>query len=836
MKKAILKTSGMLLVVGLALTAMLFGCRQPTQPEDTTPPAEVTELKAVAGVGKVSLSWTNPNDEDLYQVKITAASEEGAIPSPIYKAVSSGQADTATISELSAGKEYTFTVKTLDKKGNESAGTKTEGITPLVTMSITLSQTPAAETWTKDSVTVTVASNTLINQAKWKKGKANTSDVLESGTAITGNSFTVNENGIYSVAVQDNDGRCEVEIIEIKNIDKTAPPVPTNLTAEYRFGEKKIILKWSDPIDTASGLKELKLSYTVNGANEKTETIAKGVQSLEIENVEPQSSPVPYAFSLKAVDNAGNEGAVATVSVTPSEQAEITGISLNRTHLDTLMSNRGIEVTITGSNFSKLTGLLVQVTDGSTNYPAVTATIDAPNNKATATVQAPKPTSPTDKGTTYTVKAIVNSATPAKVTASFIVSAPAKVSNIALTPDKLKLGSATKVSVAVTGTNFDIRGETKIKLMDSKGAEVSGSTVTVPAGVGTATGFTAELSLPSESGIYATAVYFDEVKESKTSTLQLYGAPEITSVSIPKAGTSYAGNKLPVTIKGKYFTAPGISAASFSGTPALSDIKIVSDTIVTATVDCPYTAGEHTVTVMCGTESNTGTISVKDYTAYAVGKIVLKDKTLVDKDSYTEIDSNNPPVAIICGTNGYRVATGIALRSTHRSWAKNGSTGHKTKFEGIICTPSQTGDGAAQTATFTGDTDGSDNWAYICSIDPDGTANAVVNYPAFHWVNTYNETYKTQLGEKRFDWYMPSLAELCEVYKNKEAINASLATIYGLANGTSYADRCLITSYYFSSSSGSDFAFCVWRVDLSDGDVPSNSWSSAAFVCCIAVF
>ena len=826
----------------MAVAAMIIGCNpNVSAAQDTTPPAEVTKLETKAGDGKVSLSWTNPTDADLHQVEITASPAAGSLAHPVYLSAEKGKTMSFTAEGLTSGTAYTFTVKTIDKALNKSK----DGVSKTVTtnaassvMSITLAQAPEKTIWTKDSVTITVKSSTSIKTAKWKEGSGHSAkDVLENGTAITGNSFTVTVNGIYSVAVLDNDGRREVETIEIKNIDKSAPQAPMNLTAEYRFGEKKIILKWSNPVDTGSGLKELKLSYTVNGAHEKTETIAKGVQTFEIEHVNPQSTPVPYAFSLKAVDNAGNEGAAATVSVTPSEQAEITGISLNRTHLDTLMSNRGIEVTITGSNFSKLTSLLVQVTDGSTNYPAVPATIDAPDNKATATVQAPKPTSPTDKGTTYTVKAIVNSTTPAKVTASFIVSAPAKVSNIALTPDKLKLGSATKVSVAVTGTNFDIRGETKIKLLDSNGAEVSGSTVTVPAGVGTATGFTAELSLPSESGIYATAVYFDEVKESKTSTLQLYGAPEITSVSIPKAGTSYAGNKLPVTIKGKYFTVPGISAASFSGTPALSDIKIVSDTIVTATVDCPYTAGEHTVTVMCGTESNTGTISVKDYTAYAVGKIVLKDKTLVDKDSYTEIDSNNPPVAIICGTNGYRVATGIALRSTHRSWAKNGSTGHKTKFEGIICTPSQTGDGAAQTATFTGDTDGSDNWAYICSIDPDGTANAVVNYPAFHWVNTYNETYKAQLGEKRFDWYMPSLAELCEVYKNKEAINASLATIYGLANGTSYADRwCLITSYYFSSSSGSDFAFRVWRVDLSNGNVPSNSWSSDAFVCCIAVF
>ena len=847
MKKAILKTSGMLLVVGLALTAMLFGCRQPTQPEDTTPPAEVTELKAVAGVGKVSLSWTNPNDEDLYQVKITAASEEGAIPSPIYKVVSSGQADTATISELSAGKEYTFTVKTLDKKGNESAGTKTEGITPLsgVTMSITLSQTPAAETWTKDSVTVTVASNTSINQAKWKKGSGHSAkDVLENGTAITGNSFTVNENGIYSVAVQDNDGRREVETIEIKNIDKIAPQAPMNLTAEYRFGEKKIILKWSNPVDTGSGLKELKLSYTVNGANEKTETIAKGVQTFEIEHVSPQSTPVPYAFSLKAVDNAGNEGAAASRTITPSAQAEVTGISLNRTHLDTKMTDRGIEVTITGSNFDKLTSLLVQVTDGSTNQPPVPATIDAPNNKATATVQAPKPSHPTDEGTTYTVKAIVNSATPAKVTASFIVSAPAKVSKIELTPDKLKLGSATKVSVAVTGTNFDIRGETKIKLLDSKGDEVSGSTVPVPAGEGTATNFSAEIPLPTEMGFYTVAVYFDEVKERKTSTLQLYGVPEITSISITKAGTGYAGNKLPVTIKGKNFTAPGISAAGFSGIPALSDIKIVSDTIVTATVDCPYTAGETNLTVTCTPAEGTAVhgsekIIVKDYTAYTVGKIVLADKTVVDKDSYTGIDSSNLPVAIICGTNKYGAALGIALHTSGNKlvWAKNGSTGYRTKFEGIICKSSQTGSGAAEMATFTGDTDGSDNWEYIKSIDPAGAADAAENYPAFHWVNQYNTQYAAQLGGTNFAWYMPSLAELCEVYKNRTAINASLTKIRGL--DSNYADESLGTSSYWSSSQSSDSFYyaAAWLVNFSVGNVVNDNGKNSNYrVCCLSGF
>ena len=824
----------------MAVAAMIIGCKQNITPaQDTTPPAEVTKLETKAGDGKVSLSWTNPADADLYQVEITASPAAGSLAHPVYLSAEKGKTMSFTAEGLTSGTAYTFTVKTLDKALNKSK----DGVSKTVTtnaassvMSITLAQAPEKTIWTKDSVTITVKSSTSIKKAKWKEGSGHSAkDVLENGTAITGNSFTVTVNGIYSVAVQDNDGRREVETIEIKNIDKIAPPAPTNLTAEYRFGEKKIILKWSDPVDTGSGLKELKLSYTVNGTNEKTETIAKGVQTFEIEDVNPQSTPVPYVFSLKAVDNAGNEGAGSSRTITPSAQAEVTGISLNRTHLDTLMSNRGIEVTITGSNFDKLTSLLVQVTDGSTNYPPVTATIDAPNNKATATVQAPKPTSPTDESTKYTVKAIVDSSTPAAATASFIVSAPAKVSKIELTPDKLKLGSATKVSVAVTGTNFDIRSVTKIKLLDSKGDEVSGSTVPVPAGEGTATGFTAELSLPSESGVYTVAVYFDEVKESKTSTLQLYGAPEITSISIPKAGTGYAGNKLPVTIKGKNFTAPG---ASFSGSGAsITNFTVVNDTTATAEVTCPYAAGETTVTVTCGTESKTGTISVKDYsTGYEVGKIVLADKTVVDKNDYSAIDPTNPPVGIICAINSYKVPLMIALHTSGSTlrWAKDGSTGYNTKFDGIICTPSKRGTGAAETATFTGDTDGSDNWEYIKSIDPAGAADAATNYPAFHWVNQYNTQYAAQLGGTNFAWYMPSLAELCEVYKNRAVINESLTKIRGL--DSNYADESLGTSWYWSSSQNSYYNVYAWYVYFSAGYVDSNSKDSDSRVCCLAGF
>ena len=59
MKKAILKTSGMLLVVGLAFTAMLFGCRHKAGQQ--TEPVNLTIFKT-DGHGKIT-GYNCPKDE-----------------------------------------------------------------------------------------------------------------------------------------------------------------------------------------------------------------------------------------------------------------------------------------------------------------------------------------------------------------------------------------------------------------------------------------------------------------------------------------------------------------------------------------------------------------------------------------------------------------------------------------------------------------------------------------------------------------------------------------------------------------------------------------------------
>ncbi|WP_255817295.1 hypothetical protein [Treponema putidum] len=316
--------------------------------------------------------------------------------------------------------------------------------------------------------------------------------------------------------------------------------------------------------------------------------------------------------------------------------------------------------------------------------------------------------------------------------------------------------------------------------------------------------------------------------------------PSFTSFDIPKAGISKAGTTLIAMVRGINFTAPGVGQSNFTvnctAKPSITEgsaVTILSDTELTVSLKIPGDAGDYTVTITSGDQSLNGTFSVKDYTAYTVGKIVLKDGNLVSKDDYEGINESNPPVAVIAGVNGYGRAIGIALHISESDlyWAI-GSTGSNTKFEGIICTPSGSN---ASTATFTGDLDGSDNWDYICSQDPAGTANAAENYPAFDWVNRYNTTYSTVLAGADIKWYMPSLAELCEVYRNRMTINESLAKIKGF--NSSYAASSLGDSLFlFSSSQNSDDNRRTWQVSFRYNYVNNIFKLFVSRVCCLTGF
>ena len=283
----------------------------------------------------------------------------------------------------------------------------------------------------------------------------------------------------------------------------------------------------------------------------------------------------------------------------------------------------------------------------------------------------------------------------------------------------------------------------------------------------------------------------------------------ITSVTIPVAGIGYAGNLLPVTINGKNFKLPGTTASGFTSTGAtLNDVTIITDTYATAKVRCPYVVGTTNVTVSYGDFSATTTLKVIEPvdSSYAVGDIVLTD--------------DNKPIGVVAMiSDAYGVPTpkviGLQRSASGLKWAAEDTTGSDTKFANIVCTPSKKySAGTALTATFTGDTYGSDNWAEICAVDPTGTENVATNYPAFNFANTYGTTAGLTGTDYENGWYVPSIAELCEVYKNKEVIQTSLTKASGFTIGT---------SSYWSSSQSDPYDSSACGVYFVDGEISDNS-------------
>ena len=302
--------------------------------------------------------------------------------------------------------------------------------------------------------------------------------------------------------------------------------------------------------------------------------------------------------------------------------------------------------------------------------------------------------------------------------------------------------------------------------------------------------------------------------------------PSIISVEIETAGEGYTGD-LVVTITGTNLKGHPVTCSDDS----FSNVKYISDTEVNATITCDGITRESYITVTIGSSSMSGLVRVlrseNCISDSDIGKIVLSDGSFVTKDVFNS--SIMTPIAVVVGSaknGGQALAVGLQKSSSPLQWASSGTTGYETIFENIICTPSKTGRGAASTATFTGDIDGSDNWAYICSIDPEGTKDAATNYPAFDYANNYGVT-QGITGNYKDGWYIPSLKELCDIYKVKDTVKDVITVVGG---------NLSMSSWYWSSSqnaSGSSFAYLV---DFSDGDVSNYSKLTNNSVLVLQVF
>lgn len=220
------------------------------------------------------------------------------------------------------------------------------------------------------------------------------------------------------------------------------------------------------------------------------------------------------------------------------------------------------------------------------------------------------------------------------------------------------------------------------------------------------------------------------------------------------------------------------------------------------------------------------------------GDIVLKNGQVIRMENLTE-QQKLDAVGVIYMNKGVPFVLGKynTLGSQQGlAWAKNDSTGYNTCIDEIMCHMIKDGEEksnceySAVDTTFTGDTDGSDNWSKICNRDPEGTADSVVaeNYPAFNWVNSYAATYGLTGTDFEDGWYMPSVEELCILHDNRSTLDNTLDAING---------NKLATGWYWSSCQSPYGDNYAWIVAISFGGCYYNGPKSyTQYVCCVRRF
>ena len=107
------------LMLGLLLIFLITCQKETSEVPDTIPPAEVTNLAAIAESGMITLTWTDPSDADFQKVEIAYLSNTIEVNKDVQ---------TKEITGLTNGTSYTFTVKTVDDSGNKTNGVQITGM------------------------------------------------------------------------------------------------------------------------------------------------------------------------------------------------------------------------------------------------------------------------------------------------------------------------------------------------------------------------------------------------------------------------------------------------------------------------------------------------------------------------------------------------------------------------------------------------------------------------------------------------------------------------------------------------------------------------------------
>lgn len=264
-------------------------------------------------------------------------------------------------------------------------------------------------------------------------------------------------------------------------------------------------------------------------------------------------------------------------------------------------------------------------------------------------------------------------------------------------------------------------------------------------------------------------------------------------------------------------------------------------TSITQELEIPKKIGIYTIKITVGgvVKGPIATFEVID-DSLSFGDVVLSDgRKIAYNESYTFTqEEKDKAVAIIFREGTAGTALGLGLQEGFGlEWAKRDSDGCTKDFTEIECTPLKnglqhigSGNGWDESVIWSGDVDGSDNWEAICVADSSGSSDPATNYPVFNYALNYG-TIANLTGTAYSDsWFVPSIAELAEVYKERATINTLLNKL---------GVESLQQEYYWTSSQSPEYTTDTIQLSFSNTGTINSSYrqeSSIAYTRVIRKF
>ncbi|MDF2670532.1 MAG: tandem-95 repeat protein, partial [Paenibacillus sp.] len=154
---------------------------------------------------------------------------------PGYSATDNDSTDLAVVASgdinTSVAGEYTRSYTATDRSGNSSTVTRTVVVinNPIIATPVL---SPTLSYSTKENVHVTASvTGDNITAFKWMKGSKSVVDFTLDGNLITGSTFTVTENSVYTLFAINTAGGYDLQQFVVDQIDRTAPLLALSATS-----------------------------------------------------------------------------------------------------------------------------------------------------------------------------------------------------------------------------------------------------------------------------------------------------------------------------------------------------------------------------------------------------------------------------------------------------------------------------------------------------------------------------------------------------------------------------------------------------------------------------